>query len=326
VDEVFASAHAILVADYGRGTTDLPEIRQLLAERIAAGTPVVWDPHPHGPAPVAGCRVVTPNASEAASFFGAAEPVEEAAQFLRTRWEAGAVAVTCAGDGATLADGLRCQRIPVPDQPLSTVDSCGAGDCFAATVAGGLADGLPVIEAVAEAVRAATSFVAAGGAAALSIVDSAATDGMNELDIARLRRSGGRLVAAGGCFDLLHPGHVNLLRQARDLGDALIVCVNSDESVRRRKGPGRPILPVADRVRLLEALETVDAVAVFAQDTPTEVLDRLRPDIWVKGGDYVGQDLPEAEVVRRHGGDVVFVPLLDGYSTTRLARALQEAR
>jgi rfaE bifunctional protein nucleotidyltransferase chain/domain len=139
--------------------------------------------------------------------------------------------------------------------------------------------------------------------------------------VARLRRRGGRLVATGGCFDLLHPGHLSLLRQARALGDALVVCVNSDESVRRRKGPDRPIVPATDRIALLEALEPVDEVIMFEEDTPTTLLEMLRPDLWVKGGDYTVRDLPEAPVVRRHGGQIVLIPLVGGYSTSRLVSA-----
>ena len=133
------------------------------------------------------------------------------------------------------------------------------------------------------------------------------------------------MVATGGCFDLLHPGHLSLLRQARALGDALVVCVNSDESVRRRKGPGRPIVPAAGRIALLEALDPVDAVIVFDEDTPAALLETVRPDVWVKGGDYSIRDLPEEPVVRRHGGRVVIIPLLSGYSTSRLVSAARTA-
>ncbi|MCP9976706.1 adenylyltransferase/cytidyltransferase family protein [Actinomadura madurae] len=125
-------------------------------------------------------------------------------------------------------------------------------------------------------------------------------------------------MATGGCFDLLHAGHVSLLQQARRLGDCLIVCVNSDASVRRRKGPSRPVTPAADRVRVLEALSDVDAAVVFDDDTPATLLERLRPDVWVKGADYAGTTLPEAETVRAHDGEVVLLPLLEGRSTTRL--------
>jgi rfaE bifunctional protein nucleotidyltransferase chain/domain len=143
--------------------------------------------------------------------------------------------------------------------------------------------------------------------------------------VSRLRRRGDRLVATGGCFDLLHSGHLSLLQQARALGDALLVCVNSDESVRRRKGPGRPIVPAADRIALLEALEPVDAVIMFDEDTPATLLETVRPDVWVKGGDYTIDDLPETPVVQRYGGRVVIMPLLAGYSTSRLVTAARTA-
>jgi rfaE bifunctional protein nucleotidyltransferase chain/domain len=129
------------------------------------------------------------------------------------------------------------------------------------------------------------------------------------------------VVATGGCFDLLHAGHVATLEAARRLGDCLVVCLNSDASVRRLKGPHRPLAPAADRARVLRALGAVDAVTVFDEDTPLAVLDRIRPDIWVKGGDYTASALPETELLAGWGGEVVVVPYLEGRSTTRLAAA-----
>jgi D-beta-D-heptose 7-phosphate kinase/D-beta-D-heptose 1-phosphate adenosyltransferase len=111
---------------------------------------------------------------------------------------------------------------------------------------------------------------------------------------------------------------VATLRAARGLGDCLVVCINSDDSVRRLKGPSRPLVTAEDRARVLEALEFVDAVVVFDEDTPAQVLDRLRPDVWAKGGDYAGADLPEAAVLRTWGGQAVVLPYLDGHSTTAL--------
>jgi rfaE bifunctional protein nucleotidyltransferase chain/domain len=126
------------------------------------------------------------------------------------------------------------------------------------------------------------------------------------------------VVATGGCFDLLHAGHIATLEAARALGDCLVVCLNSDASVRRLKGPSRPLVPQQDRARVLEALETVDAVVVFDEDTPLEVIRRLRPDVWAKGGDYAGTELPEAALLREWGGQSVVLPYLRGRSTTRL--------
>jgi D-beta-D-heptose 7-phosphate kinase / D-beta-D-heptose 1-phosphate adenosyltransferase len=137
-----------------------------------------------------------------------------------------------------------------------------------------------------------------------------------------VRAAGGTVVATGGCFDLLHAGHVATLRAARALGDCLVVCLNSDASVRRLKGPDRPLQPAADRAGVLEALECVDAVEVFDEDTPERVIDRLRPDVWAKGGDYAGVALPESRLLESWGGQAVVLPYLDGRSTTALVRAI----
>jgi rfaE bifunctional protein nucleotidyltransferase chain/domain len=139
--------------------------------------------------------------------------------------------------------------------------------------------------------------------------------------VERVRAAGGTVVATGGCFDLLHAGHVATLEAARALGDCLVVCLNSDDSVRRLKGPSRPLVSQADRARVLTALEPVDDVLVFDEDTPVEALRTLRPDIWVKGGDYAGAELPEAALLRSWGGQSVVLPYLAGRSTTGLVTA-----
>ncbi|MGH3719944.1 MAG: D-glycero-beta-D-manno-heptose 1-phosphate adenylyltransferase [Pseudonocardiaceae bacterium] len=335
---VLRRAEAVLVCDYGRDVTADPTIRDALG-RLVRRVPVVWDPHPRGTTPVPGCRLVTPNEAEAArSLAGSAEagstptspPGLDAAAALRAWWRCDAVAITLGARGAALATAEGCTAVPVPaiEMPREC-DPCGAGDAFAAAVTGALLVTSSVTAAVSAAVRAASRFVAGGGAGSVSSPPPAESplSGVPAVDVvARLRRRGGRLVATGGCFDLLHPGHLSLLRQARALGDALVVCVNSDESVRRRKGPDRPIVPAADRIALLEALEPVDAVIMFDEDTPTALLETLRPDVWVKGGDYTVGELPEAAVVHRHGGRTVIIPLLSGYSTSRLVTAARTAR
>ncbi|WP_407676278.1 PfkB family carbohydrate kinase [Plantactinospora alkalitolerans] len=143
--------------------------------------------------------------------------------------------------------------------------------------------------------------------------------------VARVRAAGGTVVATGGCFDLLHAGHVATLEAARQLGDCLVVCVNSDDSVTGLKGPDRPLVRHADRARLLAALGCVDAVLIFDESTPHAALSWLRPDVWVKGGDYGtgadGPDLPEAEILHRWGGNTVVVPYLDGRSTSEMIAA-----
>lgn len=141
----------------------------------------------------------------------------------------------------------------------------------------------------------------------------------------RHKRNGRRVVFTNGCFDLLHPGHIQLLEQARALGDVLIVGLNSDESVCRLKGAGRPVLPENERAEILAALEAVDAVVIFNELTPREVIAGLLPDVLVKGGDWPGDQIVGRAEVEAAGGRVVSVPVLAGYSTTEVLRKIRES-
>src|SRR5256714_53428 len=324
---LLGSAAGILVADYGRGVADDPKIRQVLSA-LAPRVPIVWDPHPRGGDPTSGVRLATPNDAEAARFApgidgdGLAAVAERGRTLLR-RWSAVTVAVTVGPRGAVLVTGDGPPLVAPAPAALNT-DPCGAGDRFASSAAGMLADGALPSEAVAGAVMAASAFVADGGAAAVKLgrpsLGQLAEHKTNRAQqiIAQTRARAGTVVATGGCFDLLHAGHVRLLRQARSLGDCLIVCLNSDASTRRLKGPGRPLVPEEDRAAVLSALDCVDAVETFDEDTPEAVLTRLRPDIFAKGGDYAVADLPEAELVKQWGGQTVLLPYLEGRSTSLL--------
>lgn len=318
-----ATASAVLVSDYGRGITALTDLRDAIGR---ADAPVVWDPHPRGNEAVPGVRLLTPNRDEARRFApevtGTALAAEtERGRMIGRRWGAAAVALTLGARGALLLEG-DAHPMVVPAPPAPSGDPCGAGDRFAATAAGLLADGRLPSEAVVGAVTAASAFVASGGARAIRVdVDvppNAPADEDVDDVVARVRSRGGTVVATGGCFDLLHAGHVDLLEKARSLGDCLVVCLNSDASVRRLKGPGRPVVSEDDRAAVLLALGSVDAVAVFSEDTPAGVLERLRPDIWVKGADYAVAELPEADVLAEWGGQAVVLPYLEGRSTTRI--------
>jgi D-beta-D-heptose 7-phosphate kinase / D-beta-D-heptose 1-phosphate adenosyltransferase len=345
-EQALRQAGAVLVSDYGRGMTAHPVLAAMLS-RLPATAPVVWDPHPAGERPMAGCRLVTPNQGEARRFaaeLAGGHPATAARQdaiagavgdaaALSRAWGS-AVAVTLGEGGALLTTGADTPCLFPAESAGPGQDTCGAGDCFAATAAQVLRAGGLLTEAVSEAVRRATGFVRQGGASAAP--GSTVPGGDEQADagpvrpglvpdgwhtVAQVRQRGGKVVATGGCFDLLHAGHVELLRQARGLGDCLVVCLNSDASVRALKGPGRPLVRAEDRARVLMALESVDTVVVFGEPTPCAVLDRLRPDVWVKGGDYARGELAEAEVVRRHGGQVVLLPYLERHSTSRLVEA-----
>jgi rfaE bifunctional protein nucleotidyltransferase chain/domain/rfaE bifunctional protein kinase chain/domain len=343
--DVLRDASAILVSDYGRGVARQPAVRAALA---AANAPVIWDPHPRGAAPVPGARLVTPNEREARALTddhgegSALSRATRAGQLLRQRWRTGAVAVTMGDRGAVLCHAGPTPLV-VPAPAAVGGDTCGAGDRFAASAALALAGGALVSEAVQEAVAEASAYVAAGGvrtalaprpvpaagrgparpgtgaAVAHRFVGAEAAGAV----VAGVRARGGTVVATGGCFDLLHAGHVATLEAARRLGDCLVVCLNSDASVTGLKGPDRPLTTQADRARVLAGLGCVDAVVVFDEPTPAAVLSWLRPDIWVKGGDYAdgGPPLPEAALMRRWGGQTVIVPYLRGRSTTGMIAA-----
>ncbi|TQJ58600.1 rfaE bifunctional protein kinase chain/domain/rfaE bifunctional protein nucleotidyltransferase chain/domain [Arthrobacter sp. SLBN-83] len=336
-------AGVVIVADYGRGLAANPQLRGVLA-RLAGTVPIIWDPHPSGPEPVPGVAVVTPNISEAtrAVQSGAGglpdsdDPAAAVAEVLLERWRSQAVLVTKGEEGAVLLQQGEAASHAVPAPRVEAGDPCGAGDRLAASLAVHLLAGRDLPEAAALAVHDAADFLAAGGVSALPETDEpdaaagkprpAPAPGRRTTEpllLARsVRESGGKVVATGGCFDLIHAGHIRSLAAARELGDCLIVCLNSDDSVRRLKGPERPIIGQHDRAELLLAMECVDAVMVFDEDTPEAALDRLRPDIWVKGGDYKGARLPEADLVESWGGRCLTVPFHPARSTTGLADAL----
>ncbi|MBC3762500.1 PfkB family carbohydrate kinase [Quadrisphaera oryzae] len=334
--EALAEADVVLVSDYGAGTTLDPVVRAALAE-AARRVPVVWDPHPRGGAPVPGCALVTPNLAEAraaASAAAAGASPDVLAEHLASTWGVRGVCVTTGAQGAWLASP-GTDAVFAPAAVVAGGDPCGAGDSFAASAAVSLATGRVLSEAVVAAVSDASAWVAGGGAsgwralqrdasAALaagqgepSDAASAALHSAAEV-VARVRAAGGTVVATGGCFDVLHAGHVATLQAARRLGDALVVLLNADSSVRRLKGPTRPVNDEVDRARVLAALDCVDAVVVFSEDDPRAALAEVRPDVWAKGGDYGGAELPEAPLVRSWGGRVVLLPYLDGRSTTSI--------
>ncbi|MFK3984139.1 PfkB family carbohydrate kinase [Micromonospora sp. NPDC050397] len=343
--DLLAGAAGILVSDYGRGVAAQPTLRAALA---AATAPVVWDPHPRGPAAVPGIRLTCPNEVEVRELTGGTPgasrliTASRSANGLRERWRVGAVAVTLGGDGALLCHAGSTPLV-VPSPTSADGDTCGAGDRFAATATVALARGALVSEAVQQAVAEASAYVADGGVAvavpapapepvSVSVADREQRIGPGPAGalVAQVRAAGGTVVATGGCFDLLHAGHVATLEAARRLGDCLVVCLNSDDSVARLKGPDRPLVPQYDRSRLLAALGCVDAVVIFDESTPHAALSWLRPDVWVKGGDYGtggadGPGLPEAEIVHRWGGHTVVVPYLDGRSTTAMIDAARTA-
>lgn len=324
-------ADAVLVSDYGRRVASHPALRDRLAE-TGRRRPLVWDPHLRGPSPVAGATIVTPNRGEAAQLVPTAgedglAPEAARARALVRRWECAAVVITLGGEGALLVAGGE-PPIAVPAEGIAASDPCGAGDRFASALTGALGAGALLPDAVARGVRVASAFVRDGGAGSVRVAARGRSEPRREGAedvVARVRGAGGIVVMTGGCFDLLHTGHIRTLQAARGLGDCLVVCLNSDASVRRLKGSDRPLVPEDDRAAVLSALACVDAVVVFDEETPARVLERFQPDLFAKGGDYALERLPEADVLARWGGEVVILPYFEGRSTTRLIEELARA-
>jgi D-beta-D-heptose 7-phosphate kinase / D-beta-D-heptose 1-phosphate adenosyltransferase len=248
-------------------------------------------------------------------------------------------AITMAGEGVLLVD-RRGRTLHLPTHPVSQANDVGAGDSFAAALALALAAGGNIEEAARIALDAASIVVTKRWTAVVhsqellqrvslrdhamfshsltSLSEARSPEALSQLitqlDAQRLR--GQRIVFTNGVFDILHVGHVQFLRQARALGDVLIVGINSDRSTQRIKGKNRPIHSERDRMALVAALDTVDHVILFDEDTPTTLIRMLRPHIHAKGGDYADEVLPEAEAVREVGGHIVILPLAGSISTS----------
>lgn len=329
VARALAAADGVLVADYGRGVAAQPQLRALLAA-VSSRVPVVWDPHRHGPAPIPRVSVVVPNQDEAAwladdDIVGSDFDADvRRARNLRARWRCDHAVVTRGADGAVLVGGDTepAQVFPAPRREHG--DARGAGDRFAVTLLEQLIGVRIPSTAVQQAVIVAADHVAGAPTPGSRCESRHDVDGLAVAQ--RVRATGGTVVATGGCFDVLHDGHRHLLQAARAMGDCLIVLLNSDDSVARLKGPTRPLVPQAQRAAMLSAFACVDAVVVFDEDTPAEVLERVRPHLWVKGGDYGHSELPETGVVERHGGQVVLAPYVDGVSTSELIARAAAAR
>jgi D-beta-D-heptose 7-phosphate kinase/D-beta-D-heptose 1-phosphate adenosyltransferase len=281
----------------------------------------------------------TPNHLEAQDALGLqvqADPdrVDTGAigEALRRKIGARTLALTLAERGVTVVDSTGVTN--VGGRRVANPDVNGAGDTFLAAFALALCGVAPSHAAARLGVEAATLAVARPGTAPVGFREllqrlPEAVDGRTERDLKedleRVRRSGGKVVFTNGCFDLLHRGHLFLLQEARKLGDVLVVGVNSDASARRVKGPGRPVMPEEDRVELLEALPCVDHVFVFDEDTPEDLIRRVKPDLHVKGGDHAGDRLVEESVVEEFGGEVVVLPLLPGRSASATIKRIRAA-
>jgi len=325
----------VCLEDYGKGVCT-PGVCAGVIERCRrAGVPVLVDPARRlDYAVYAGASCVTPNrteAAEAAASVGA-DPgagAEAIGLALVGRLDLEAAVLTLDREGALLAE-RGADPVRVGTVAREVYDVTGAGDMVLAALAAARANGVGWRDAVRFANAAAGLEVEVFGVAPIPFErvhhavmrQSGRLDGKARtledllVEVAAHRREGRSIVFTNGCFDVLHAGHIALLRQAARLGDTLIVAVNSDGSVRRLKGEGRPVHPIGDRVEVLSELQSVSAVVVFEEDTPIDLIRAIRPDVLVKGADYSPDRVVGAECVSEWGGRVELIPLLDGRSTT----------
>ncbi len=329
-EEAFPTRDLVVISDYGYGVASDAIVARLRDLRTVRPCVLAVDSKEIARFAHAGATVVTPNLQEArlAVDPGGDAPAEEVARRLLALLDAEHVAVTMAGDGVLLLDRAGTLRhLPVP--PVPRAGDVGAGDSFTAALALALAAGAGCEQATRIGIDAAAIAITRQRTAVVpyrellrraSLDDQTAPLSLKEL-AARLdaeRFAGRTIVFTNGVFDILHAGHVQLLRRAKALGDVLVVGVNSDASTRRLKGPTRPINREQDRLALVAALDPVDHAILFADDTPAATIRTLRPDVHVKGGDYTAETLPEVEAVREVGARIEILSLVDGRSTTNV--------
>ena len=321
----------VILSDYGKGT--LNDIQMLIKASKLANKKVIIDPKGKDFNRYKGASIITPNLAEFEAIVGkcySEKVIEEQGFELLKSLELDAILITRGEHGMTL---LEKGKIPyhLPTFAREVFDVTGAGDTVVSTLSIALASGLNLINAAKLANIAAGLVVAKVGTATLTLqelqkaleIDSIYTFSKIidlttlKIELKKYRAYGKIIVMTNGCFDILHPGHVAFLEEARALGDFLIVAVNDDKSVKRLKGDLRPINDLSVRMRMLAALECVNWVVSFEEDTPENLYRLILPDILVKGGDYQEDEIIGGNAVKLSGGRVVVLNFIDGFSTTK---------
>jgi D-beta-D-heptose 7-phosphate kinase / D-beta-D-heptose 1-phosphate adenosyltransferase len=340
VTGLVAKVHAVVLSDYAKGALTAPLCEAAIRAARGVGIPVLADPKTHDFSKYSGATSVCPNLGELAQATGvAAHRTEEllaAGEALVAEHELGFLTVTMSEKGITvLRAAARGGNYHSPARAREVFDVSGAGDTVTAALTAGLAAGLKVETAVDLANLAAGIVVGKVGTvpiasheliAALTPSSGVASEekildtDRVKVRVAEWRASGETIVFTNGCFDLLHLGHITLLESCRRFGSKLVLGLNTDASVSRLKGPTRPLVGERERARVMAALAAVDAVVLFDQDTPLELIQSLKPDVLVKGGDYTVETVVGHEEVIASGGRVEIVPTVEGFSTTNIMK------
>ncbi len=334
--EAILAASNVLLSDYDKGVLDAP--RELIAAARAHNTPVLVDPKFKDFSHYQGATLIKPNRLELENAIGPWKSEEEMvrlSQELIVRLGIEAMLVTRSAQGLTLIRHSG-EELHFPARTREVYDVTGAGDTVIATLCAALGADQTLSDAIGLANVAAGLVVGHFGITSVSgpeLRQEVAADAefargrMSPEQLAvvveEARHRGERIVFTNGCFDILHAGHVDYLAEARKQGDRLIVGVNSDESVRRLKGPGRPVVTLDHRTTVLAGLASVDWVVAFDEDTPEALIASLRPDVLVKGGDYSSDQVVGGDIVRGYDGEVRVMPLVDDCSTSALVEKIR---
>ncbi|MDK9737575.1 bifunctional D-glycero-beta-D-manno-heptose-7-phosphate kinase/D-glycero-beta-D-manno-heptose 1-phosphate adenylyltransferase HldE [Vibrio sp. D404a] len=339
MEQALPNVRSVILSDYAKGA--LEHVQSFIQKARAANVPVFIDPKGADFERYRGATLLTPNMAEFELVAGKVKSEEELVAkglVLIEEFDFEALLVTRSEHGMTL---LRKGQAPfhLPTQAKEVYDVTGAGDTVISVLAASVAAGKPLDEACALANAAAGVVVGKLGTSTLSMIELAeAVHGSQDTDygviseaalieaVKRARAKGEKVVMTNGCFDILHAGHVSYMNHAAELGDRLIVAVNTDESVKRLKGPGRPVNPTDRRMAVLAGLGAVDWVVPFSEDTPQRLISEVLPSILVKGGDYKPEEIAGGAEVIAAGGEVKVLNFEDGCSTTEIIEAIKGGR
>lgn len=326
---------AIIISDYAKGIITDNLCRFIIREANKKNLPIVIDPKGDDYAKYKNATIIMPNENELSlvckKAFKTEKELKSSARQMYEKLNIGYLVVTRGEKGVSLI--AENYEHDIPARALDVYDVSGAGDTIIALVTAGLVSELPIEESLTLANLAAGYVVSKFGTHPITyseLVDVINRELLSDQKLFNEREienclnywenSNQKIVFTNGCFDIIHPGHIHLLRKAKQEGDKLIVGINSDESVKKLKGENRPVNKLEDRVKVLEALSFVDAIIPFNDLTPLELIRLIEPDILVKGADYEEDEIVGAQEVKKNGGRVVRVPLIEGKSTTELIK------
>jgi D-beta-D-heptose 7-phosphate kinase/D-beta-D-heptose 1-phosphate adenosyltransferase len=328
----------VVLSDYGKGT--LRNIQSFITLARQKSIPVLVDPKGTDFEPYRGATLITPNLSEFEAVVGTChneQDIVDKAEKLIHELELDALLVTRSEQGMSLMQKNK-PAFHLPTRAQEVFDVTGAGDTVISILAASIASGQSFEQAMALSNLGAGVVVSKLGTATVTVPElmqakhniegfarGVVTSETLEDLLTNAKQLGEKIIFTNGCFDILHPGHVTYLQQARQLGDRLIVAVNDDDSVKRLKGDDRPINNVQRRMSVLAALECVDWVLPFSEDTPVEVIKKIKPSVIVKGGDYTPEQVVGADIVKQYGGEVKILNFVEGHSTTDIINRILDA-